>query len=197
MIKLVRMFCCPDPAKLPEEYRAAAEALFPPASYPGEKVRELENVKAFAEILGICGEYIKRLESVKKSGSLGDLLVSFQNNLALLIQKTWVEKADESRKDDLLDRLPVFVGKIEKGEFPQALEEFGVILEELSYLFFGAESGKDDFTEYTVRIDAQMGLFWWYGGKLGCIEGLEWIKSADQDMLLALLLLGICYLADF
>jgi hypothetical protein len=116
----------------------------------------------------------------------------FQNNLDLLIQKTWVEKADEQRKEKLLDRLPGFIAGIEAGEYHRALTDFGHILEELAYLFFGAQSHKEDFTEYTLRIDTQMGLFWWYGGQLGCLG-----ESRDTEYLRAVLMIGVCYLTNF
>jgi hypothetical protein len=178
---------------VPEDYRKTAEALFPPDGYSAEKGPSVEAARAFAEILGIGSDYKRLLES----GDTDRLLASFQNNLDLLIQKTWVEKADESRKEKLLDRVPVFIVGIERGEYPKVLEEFGVILEELAYLFFGVQSHKDDFTEYTFRIDTQMGLFWWYGGQLGNLCFLEWARSADKKQLEAVLLLGICYLTDF
>jgi hypothetical protein len=120
----------------------------------------------------------------------------FQNNLDLLIQKTWVEKADESRKEQLQDKTPGFVAGIEQGNLRQTLEEFGAILEELAYLLFGAQSAKDDFTEYTFRIDTQMGLFWWYGGRLSSLKYLSQ-DTADAETLWAVLLIGICYLTNF
>ena len=125
-----------------------------------------------------------------------DFLDHFQNNLDLLIQKTWVEKSDEERKEKLLDEIPPLIAFIEKGDYSQALEAFGAILEELAYLFFGVQSQKDDFAEYALRIDAQMGLFWWYGGQINGARGTAWIKNADKNVLRALLLLGICYLTN-
>jgi hypothetical protein len=116
----------------------------------------------------------------------------FRNNLDLLIQKTWVEKADEVRKEKLQDRIPEFIADIIQGNYRKALTEFGIILEELAYLFFGAQSHKEDFTEYTLRIDLQMGLFWWYGGQLGCLA-----KLADDECFNAVLLIGLCYLTNF
>jgi hypothetical protein len=189
------MLCCSktvNPA-VPEDYRKTAEALFPPGGHPAGNGPSIEAARAFALIVGIGSDYERFLES----GDTGRLLASFQNNLDLLIQKTWVEKAEESRKEKLLDRVPAFVARIERGEYREALEEFGVILEELAYLFFGAQSHKDDFTEYTFRIDTQMGLFWWYGGRLGNLCFLEWAGSADKKQLEAILFLGICYLTDF
>jgi hypothetical protein len=189
------MLCCSKTVNptVPEAYRKTAEALFPPSGYPAGDGPSLEVVRAFAGILGVSSDYERFLES----GDMDRFLASFQNNLDLLIQKTWVEKADEIRKEKLLDRVPAFVAGIERGDYRKALKEFGAILEELAYLFFGAQSHKDDFTEYTFRIDTQMGLFWWYGGQLGNPRFLEWAKSADKKHLEAVMLLGICYLTNF
>jgi hypothetical protein len=188
------MFSFPRSANkvLPYEYRNAAEALFPSAEGKGPSE---EAACAFADILGI-GENYRKLWNVCKTGkTTGGFLDSFQNNLDLLIQKTWVEKSEETRKEDLLDKVQPFIHLIENGEYPNALEEFGAILEELAYLFFGAQSQKDDFTEYALRIDPLFGLFWWYGGQLNSKH--DSIKNLDPKIQFALLLLGICYLTDF
>ena len=180
---------------LPGEFRAVAGKLFPSDESGNGREPSLETAAAFAGILGI-GEDYKRLWDVHSSGrAMGEFLDHFQNNLDLLIQKTWVEKADEARKEALQDKVPPFVALIEKGDYPEALKEFGAILEELAYLFFGAQSQKDDFTEYALRIDPQIGLFWWYGGQLNG-EQLR-MKNIDRNVLFALLLLGICYLTGF
>jgi hypothetical protein len=95
-----------------------------------------------------------------------------------------------------LNRIPGFIAGIEQENYSKALGEFGVILEELAYLLFGAQSHKDDFTEYALRIDTQMGLFWWYGGQLE--KFLSSVPSdVNKDSLLAILLIGICYLTNF
>jgi len=182
---------------VPKEYRKIAEALFPPNGYTAGQGPSLENIQGFAEILGLGSNYKQFFETPKSGKELEELLLSFQNNLDLLIQKTWVEKADESRKEDLLDELPDFIANIEEENYPKALEEFGAILEELAWLFFGAQSQKDDFTEYTFRIDTQIGLFWWYGNQLCSKQAQEWIRDADRGILEAILLLGICYLTNF
>jgi hypothetical protein len=189
------MLCCSKTVNqaVPYEYRIIAEGLFPPGGYAGGKGPSIEAARAFAEILGIGADYNRLLES----GDTSRFLASFQNNLDLLIQKTWVEKADEIRKEKLQDRVPLLIAGIEQGEYQAALEEFGAILEELAYLFFGVQSHNDDFTEYTFRIDTQMGLFWWYGGQLGSSCVLEWARLAEKRQLEAVLLLGICYLTNF
>jgi hypothetical protein len=191
------MYSCPPDVNevIPREYRKTAEELFPPQGFPGGKGPDLGTIGSFAEILNVSGDYQKLLTAAP--GELDDFLLSFENNLDLLIQKTWVEKADEVRKERLQDELPFFIGDIKRGNYVSALEKFGAILEELAYLFFGAQSHKEDFTEYTFRIDSQMGLFWWYGGQIGCPEKTGWIKTADAECLKGLLFLGICYLTDF
>ena len=193
------MFRCPPCTSkaLPREYRIVAERLFPAGGFSEGKGPSVEAAGAFADILGIGDDY-RQLWDVHKSGeAVEEFLDHFQNNLDLLIQKTWVEKADEARKEKLLDEVPPLVVLIEKGDYPQALEEFGAILEELAYLFFGTQSQKDDFAEYVLRIDTEMGLFWWYGGQINSARGAPWVKSVDKNVLQALLLLGICYLTNF
>jgi hypothetical protein len=191
---------CPPPvdSAIPKEYREAAEDLFPPKGFsPGEEP-DLKAAVDFAKALGIGAEYLRLLALDKDSGEMRSFLEHFQNNLDLLIQKTWVEKVDEDRKGKLQDNVPSFMTTLEKGNILNALEEFGVILEELAYLFFGVQTDKEDFAEYTFRIDAQMGLFWWYGGRLASLKEVkEKNKVSDDDVLWAVLLLGICYLTNF
>ena len=190
------MYRCPPCINLaiPCEYRKAAEDLFPVGGFTPGQGPDLKSAAAFANALGIGAEYRRLLALDKNDKQIRIFLEHFQNNLDLLIQKTWVEKADEARKERLQDTVPGFKRVIEQGNFQQALEDFGSILEELAWLFFGAQSGKDDFTEYTFRIDPQIGLFWWYGGRLGSLKGLT---AANAEELRAILFIGICYLTNF
>jgi hypothetical protein len=183
---------------IPGEYRRIAEKLFPPGGFPPGKGPGKAAARSFAGILGIGADY-KRLLSVNKTGEeMHRFLAHFQNNLDLLIQKTWIEKADEDRKVKLETRVPPFIREIEEGNFQKALRDFGLILEELAYLFFGAQSTREDFTEYALRIDIQMGLFWWYGGQLGCLSSSDrGGKAANNESLWAVLLIGICFLTNF
>ena len=193
------MFTCPPCSSkaIPKEYRGISERLFPPKGFPEGKGPSAEAATAFANILGIGEEYKRLWNAYKMDRVELDFLNNFQNNLDLLIQKTWVEKADEARKETLQDKISPFIVLIEKGCYQEALEEFGAILEELAYLFFGTQSQKDDFAEYALRIDVQIGLFWWYGGQINGARGAPWIKNVDKGVLYALLLLGICYLINF
>ncbi|MCL2130726.1 MAG: hypothetical protein FWH35_10300 [Treponema sp.] len=191
------MFSCPPCASksLPKEFRNSADALFPPGGFRERKGPTIEAARAFAETLGIGEDFSRFWGDYKSDKAPMDFLECFQNNLDLLIQKTWVEKTEENRKEDLLDKVPPFISYIEGEKYSDALEEFGVILEELASLFFGAQCQKTDFIEYALRIDPLFGLFWWYSGHINYEHG--WIKSVDKDVLFAMLLLGICYLTDF
>jgi hypothetical protein len=204
--------CIPHANKdIPAEYRCIAEALFPPGGFPAGGGPAVQAAEAFADILGIGADYKRLLNTPKTGRELEQFLGHFQNNLDLLIQKTWVDKSDEARKEKLQDRVPGFIAEIVGGNYAKALGEFSVILGELAYLFFGAQSHKEDFTEYTFRVDTQIGLFWWYGGQIGCLKpvcdgkacgGSGLPGGAPQELtgnenLWAVLLLGICYLTNF
>jgi hypothetical protein len=187
---------------IPEEYRRVAEGLFPPGGFLSGKGPAAEAAAAFAAILGIGADYRNILAGRQSEKEMRTFLVHFQNNLDLLIQKTWVEKADEARKEILQNRIPDFVHDIERADYSAALMEFSRILDELAYLFFGVQSSKDDFTEYTLRIDTQMGLFWWYGRQIGRLYSREKETGSggpeeDQEICRALLMIGLCYLTNF
>lgn len=183
---------------LPAEYRKAVERLFPKSGFSKGLKPEMKAASEFAKVLGISADFQRLIALGKDSAEMRTFLVHFQNNLDLLIQKTWVEKYDERRKEKLQNEIPSFMTTIKNGDFMEAIEEFSLILVELSYLFFGAQSEKNDFTEYTFRIDAQMGLFWLYGSKLASLKELsEKNEGQDEKVLWAILLLGICYLTNF
>lgn len=177
----------PDAQKsIPGEYKRVVEALFPPDSHTKPT---LKAAAAYAKCLEIEADFTRLINSAT---DLAMFFPHFKKNFSLLIVKTWVEQADEIRKDTLQARLPAFYAKIEQEDYVGALRDFSVILEELAYLFFGDQSKQKDFTEYVFRIDAQMGLFWWYSSRLSRIP-----HDADPRILRALLILGICYLSAF
>ena len=177
------------------EYRGVAEALFPAGGFsPGP---DLKAVADFAKALGIGAEYQRLFAFRKDAEKVRRFLGHFQNNLDLLIQKTWVEKADVARKEKLQDEIPPLIALIEQGDFLQAIEKFGKVLDELAYLFFGTQSASEDFTEYTFRIDPQIGLFWWYGSQLVGLKGTGKNGAPSDESLWALLLIGLCYLTNF
>jgi hypothetical protein len=193
------MLTCSNSGTIPIEYRGAADALFPCRSagsgHPSPDAAKgpgKEAIIAYAELLGIGGHFSRILDMSREE--LERFLASFQNNMDLMIQKTWVEKADEDRKEKLQNRIPVLISLIKQNQYTKALEEFSVCLEELAWLLFGAQSRKEDFSEYAFRIDTQMGLFWWYGSQIGRFLAGE---PKEEEILRGVLFLGLCYLTDF
>jgi len=186
---------------MPGDYRKAAERLFPKDGLVKGQKPDLKASGEFAKVLGIGVEYQRLLALDKNSGELRKFLDHFCNNLDLLIKKTWVEKSDETRKNALQNGIPAVIANLDKSDYLKAIEEFSVILDGLAYLFFGEQCEKEDFTEYTFRIDAQMGLFWWYGGRLALIsdneKNTDKVSSGNDKSFWAVLLLGLCYLTNF
>jgi hypothetical protein len=205
------MYSCTPRAyqAIPQEYRKTVEELFPSGPQPAGEGPAVKAAENFAGILGIRADYTRLLNTQRSDKDLAQFLGHFQNNLDLLIQKTWVDKSDEARKEKLQDRVPGFIADIERENYRKALKEFSGILEELSHLLFGAQSYRDDFAEYVFRIDTQMGLFWWYGGQIGRFKPIgdgnqengagkgPWSNDPCKEGLWAVLLLGICYLTNF
>ena len=121
-------------------------------------------------------------ERVKK------LVSSFKNNLTLLIQKTWVEKSDIALKDQLLYQLDVFLSnKSWKDNYVLFLQ----LINQAVFLMFGQKPDTPDFAEYTLRIDPEFGIFWWYISNLP--PKTEW---SEEKCRLAMLL-GMYFLANY
>lgn len=178
---------------MPSEYRNIADKLYS-STRDGASSDALRAAAAdFAAALGMGKEYASAVSAPtaeELARAERRLLGHFRNNLELLIQKTWIEKADETHREKLLDRVPSFVADIESGDEARALKTFAHIVDELAYLLFGAQSRKADFIEYCFRIDAQLGLFWWYAGTLSGMLG-----ERDPQRIKAVLLVGVCFLA--
>ena len=124
----------------------------------------------------------------KKGDAVEKLVSSFKNNLKLLIQKTWVEKSDIALKDQLLYQLEVFLSN-EKWTDNYAL--FLQLINQAVFLMFGQKPETPDFAEYTLRIDPEFGIFWWYISNLP--PKTEW---SEEKCRLAMLL-GMYFLANY
>jgi hypothetical protein len=190
--------------KVPIEYHKAIDNLFSENVLNLGKPPAAKALDTFACSLGIAANYARLKRSIVKKaqknaclendaygGGLHTFLVRFQENFDLLIAKSWVEKADADRKDRLQWAIPDFVKQIEKGAYTEALVNFSGIVPELAYLLFGDQSQKDDFLDYTFRIDSAMGLFFWYG------LHLDVFFKQKEEVARDVLLLGMCYLTDF
>ena len=120
--------------------------------------------------------------------STAKLVESFKNNLTLLIQKTWVEKSDIALKDQLLYQLNIFLGN-ESWKNNYVL--FKQLINQAVFLMFGQKPDTADFAEYTLRIDPEFGIFWWYISNLP--PKTEW----SEDKCRVAMMLGMYCLANY
>lgn len=119
------------------------------------------------------------------------LVAGFEKNLELLVQKTWVEKADESMKEEMLQRIDTLCHNLVNYDYHRALSEFLPVLHDVVYLLFGTLAKQASFLEYAVRIDPDFGFFWYY------INSLPPHETWSEEKCRAAVLLGIFFLATF
>ena len=119
------------------------------------------------------------------------LVSSFQKNVELLVQKTWVEKSDESMKEEMVQRISTLCRNLSKHDYHTSLADFLPVLHDVVYLLFGSLAKHDSFLEYAIRIDPDFGFFWYY------INGLPGHAEWSEEKCRAAVLLGIFFLANF
>jgi hypothetical protein len=117
------------------------------------------------------------------------LLTSFKKNLTLLVQKTWVEKSDIALKDELLYHLENF--KTSDSSWKDDFEPFLNIINNAVLLMFGQSTESDDFVEYSLRIDPEFGIFWWY------ISNLPPKANWTEEKCRVATLIGMYFLSNY
>lgn len=125
-----------------------------------------------------------------KDADIKKLVVSFKHNLTLLIQKTWVEKSDIALKDQLLYKMESFLST-DDASWAANYVLFREIIDQAVYLMFGQPTDTPDFAEYTLRIDPEFGIFWWY------ISSLPNEISWSEDKCRVAMMLGMFFLANY
>ena len=143
--------------------------------------------EASADLIAIAFGAEKGFSKIKKDG-IQKLVNSFKNNLTLLIQKTWVEKSDIALKDQLLYQLDVFLSN---DSWKDNYILFLQLINQAVFLMFGQKPDTPDFAEYTLRIDPEFGIFWWYISNLP--TKTEW---SEEKCRLAMML-GMYFLANY
>ena len=126
--------------------------------------------------------------SKMKADAAEKLVASFKNNLTLLVQKTWVEKSDIALKDQLLYQLDVFLSN---KSWTDNYVLFLQLINQAVYLMFGQKPDTPDFAEYTLRIDPEFGIFWWY------ISNLPPKADWSEDKCRLAMMLGMYFLANY
>lgn len=121
-------------------------------------------------------------------------LTSFKKNLTLLVQKTWVEKYDESSKEAILYKLENYCKDINEEKFLVCYGEFLEILDSVVALMFGNQPKNPDFMDYAIRIDPEFGIYWWYVSSLPRkVEDINW----SNEKLRLSLCLAMVFLSNY
>lgn len=148
-----------------------------------------EDFEESADIIAKAFGFTKNFSQMNDS-DIQKLVISFKNNLTLLIQKTWVEKSDIALKDQLLYKLESFLVD-EKSSFTENYELFRDIINQAVFLMFGQSTDSPEFAIYTLRIDPEFGIFWWY------ISSLPNIITWSEKKCKIAMLLGMYFLANY
>lgn len=127
----------------------------------------------------------------EKSQAESKLLMHFHNNLKLLVQKTWVEKSDETIKEQLLVKLDSICEGLTQKEYSQVYIPVLQTLNEAVLLMFGSVAKSDDFAEYALRIDPGFGTFWWF------LHSLPKEQTWSTEKIRVALVLGMYFLANY
>ncbi|HHU36231.1 MAG TPA: hypothetical protein GXZ47_03285 [Treponema sp.] len=178
---------------IPKAVKTAVTKVLPLFYSSTDDATLASNSLLLAEAFGDMG-YFKGIVTDKdtvRDEAEKKLVTSFQKNLELLVQKTWVEKADESIKEEMLSRISTLCGNLSRHDYNSSLSEFLPVLHDVVFLLFGSLAKSDNFLEYAVRIDPDFGFFWYY------INTLPPHKDWSEEKCRAAVLLGICFLANF
>lgn len=148
---------------------------------------------SIADAFGAAGSFadLASKESENRNTREEKLISSFHNNLNLLVQKTWIEKSDETLKEQALFRLENFCTACKSKEYINCYSDFLALLNDVVYLMFGSQAQKSDFLGYALRIDPEFGIFWWY------VSSLPKDPNNDVEKTRLLLLLGMFFLANY
>ena len=119
------------------------------------------------------------------------LISSFQKNLSLLVQKTWVEKSDAELKENVLYKLNEYSEAVSKGQWTSSYATLLLIVRDIVYLMFGNQTKSEDFDEYAMRIDPEFGIYWHY------IKSLPSEQDWKKDKVRVAMLLGMYFLANY
>ena len=147
----------------------------------------VKNADVIATVFGACPSIFSK----EKTDFEEKLISSFKKNLTLLIQKTWVEKADADLKEQVLYKLAEYCKLIEKAKWKNAYEDFLQITNDVVYLMFGSQTKSEDFVEYALRIDPEFGVFWFY------IKNLSKETDWEVEKYRVIMLLGMFFLANY
>ncbi len=153
-------------------------------SFSSTEDNDKNTVNKIASMFGFSGDFCNNQEQSEQK-----LVNSFIKNLQLLIQKTWVEQSDITLKEQLLFQLE----NLSKSQdsLANSYSDFLEIISNAVYLMFGQQTKSEDFCEYSLRIDPEFGIFWWYIKSLP--KNSKWSSKKNLNAIL----LGMYFLANY
>lgn len=178
---------------MPAVVKKAVTGILPDFIETADDKHLASNAVQLAAAFGDQGNFasIVEVKNAVRDEAEKKLVLSFQKNLELLVQKTWVEKADESMKEEIVQRIAALCKNLSRHNYHTSLSEFLPVLHDVVFLLFGSLAKHETFLEYAVRIDPDFGFFWYY------INSLPPHKDWSEEKCRAAVLLGICFLANF
>lgn len=147
-----------------------------------------QNYGKSVDLIAAAFGYTKDFDKMEET-DISKLVVSFKHNLTLLIQKTWVEKSDIAIKDQLLYQLEQLLK--DGSSWSENYGLFRQIINQAVFLMFGQPTDSEDFAMYTLRIDPEFGIFWWYISSLP--PKIEW----PEEKCRIAMMLGMYFLANY
>ncbi len=144
-----------------------------------------------AEIIASAFGALSPLFEKNTSCTETKLISSFEKNLTLLVQKTWIEKSDAELKENVLYKLHEYCASVADANWQDNYSTLLEIIGDVVYLMFGPQSKSADFTEYALRIDPEFGIFWVY------IKSLPAEQSWTKEKIRTAMLLGMYFLANY
>ncbi len=161
-----------------------------------ESEEQLVAAKGIAEAFEISHVFNAILSD--ESGSLEKkAIMSWGQNVHLLIDKTWVEQTEELFKMETsraIDKMTLaFLTFLDKKHemYSPNFEAFCTLLRDTVYLLFGKEARLDSLVEYVLRMEPHFGLFCYY------LSQLKEIKTMTEYKARLAILLAIVFLAEF
>jgi hypothetical protein len=150
-----------------------------------------EEAMVIAEQFGADSSFKSVLEASEVTAAERKLISSFNINVNLLVQKTWVEKDDEALKEQVLYKLDGLCKEFENDNYGVSYVGLVQLLRDVVYLMFGTQTNSGEFLEYAFRIDPGFGIFWWY------VESLPTERPAAEAVAKAYLLLSMIFLSNY
>ena len=150
-----------------------------------------EEAMVIAEQFGADSSFKNVLEASEVTAAERKLISSFNSNVNLLVQKTWVEKDDEALKEQVLFKLDGLCKEFENDNYGVSYAGLVQLLRDVVYLMFGTQTNSGEFLEYAFRIDPGFGIFWWY------VESLPTERPAAEAVAKTYLLLSMIFLSNY